>query len=141
MIKLFMSRTVNKVILCGHLGRDPELKGTNEDSKRVFMAFSLATSSSWLDKVTNTWKENVQWHNCVVFDQNLIESCKKLNKGDLVYVEGSIQSRTINNPEGQKLTYNIVVKSVVVLTKHNSNGTTSGASSHDINDDYDDIPV
>lgn len=138
-----MSNSVNKVILVGRLGRDPELRNSNDE--RVFVDFSIATSSSWFDKNNNIWKENVQWHNCIVFDQNVVEKSKKLHKGDLIYLEGSLQTRTINSADSanakpiQKT--QIVVKIINLLTKsEDKKYNNDDINSNHIEDDSSDIP-
>jgi len=87
-----MSRGVNKVILVGNLGKDPELKYM--PSGDAVCNFSLATNESWKDKQTGEKVEQTTWHNIVVF-RKLAEICDEhLRKGAQVYVEGKIQVRT-----------------------------------------------
>ena len=87
-----MASSVNKVILVGNLGRDPEVRSAQDGSKIV--SFSLATSESWKDKNTGERKDKVEWHRIVVFNPNLAEVCEKyLHKGSKVYLEGQLQTR------------------------------------------------
>jgi len=95
-----MARSVNKVILIGRLGKDPELKYTA--SGTPFCRFSMATDESWNDKGTGERQERTEWHNIVVWDR-LAEICNQyLTKGKLIYVEGSLQTREWDDQEGNK---------------------------------------
>jgi len=95
-----MARSVNKVILIGRLGKDPELKYTA--SGTPFCRFSMATDESWNDKGTGERQERTEWHNIVVWDR-LAEICNQyLTKGKLVYIEGSLQTREWDDQEGNK---------------------------------------
>ena len=95
-----MAKSVNKVILVGRLGKDPELKYTA--SGTPFCRFSMATDESWNDKGTGERQERTEWHNIVVWDR-LAEICNQyLTKGKLVYIEGSLQTREWDDQEGNK---------------------------------------
>jgi len=95
-----MGKSVNKVILVGRLGRDPELKYTA--SGTPFCRFSMATDDSWTDKGSGERSERTEWHNIVVWDK-LAEICNNyLTKGRLVYIEGSLQTREWDDKEGVK---------------------------------------
>src|SRR5687768_2993293 len=95
-----MAKSVNKVILVGRLGRDPELKYTA--SGTPFCRFSMATDDSWNDKGTGERQERTEWHNIVAWDR-LAEICNQyLTKGKLVYIEGNLQTREWDDPEGNK---------------------------------------
>jgi single-strand DNA-binding protein len=95
-----MAKSVNKVILVGRLGRDPELKYTG--SGTPFCRFSMATDDSWNDKGTGERQERTEWHNIVAWDR-LAEICNQyLTKGKLVYIEGSLQTREWDDQEGNK---------------------------------------
>ena len=84
---------VNKAIIIGHLGRDPETR-TNQANGRKVVTFSVATGQSWRDKTTGERKEKTHWHNVVIFNQGLAEVAEKyLKKGAKVYLEGSIETR------------------------------------------------
>lgn len=94
-----MARSVNKVILVGSLGRDPEIKSTQNGVK--IANFSLATSESWKDKATGERKEKTEWHKIVVFNENLVNVVENyLKKGALVYVEGQLQTRKWQDKDG-----------------------------------------
>lgn len=87
-----MVGTLNKVILIGNVGKDPEIRVTQEGKE--IASFSLATSESWKDKVTGERKEKTEWHKVVVFVPQLVDIIKRfLKKGGKVYVEGSLQTR------------------------------------------------
>ena len=91
--------SVNKVILIGHLGKDPETR-TFQNGGRVANV-SLATSESWTDKRTGEKREATEWHN-LVFNDKLAEIAGKyLNKGSFIYVEGSLKTRKWQDMEGQ----------------------------------------
>ena len=95
-----MAKSVNKVILVGRLGKDPELKYTA--SGTPFCRFSMATDNVWNDKTSGERQEKTEWHNIVVWDR-LAEICNQyLTKGQLVYIEGSLQTREWDDQEGNK---------------------------------------
>lgn len=87
-----MSGSVNKVILVGNLGRDPEIRSTNSGTRIANLA--VATSESWRDKRSGERTERTEWHRVVVFNEKLVEIVEKyLEKGMKVYVEGALQTR------------------------------------------------
>src|ERR1700680_1714056 len=87
-----MAGSVNKVILVGNLGRDPEIRST-QDGLRI-ANLNLATSESWRDKMSGERKEKTEWHRVVIFNERLTELAEKyLRKGSKVYVEGALQTR------------------------------------------------
>src|SRR5262250_2847981 len=95
-----MAKSVNKVILIGRLGKDPELKYTA--SGVPFCRFSMATDDVWNDKTSGERQERTEWHNIVAWDR-LAEICNQyLTKGRLVYIEGSLQTREWDDQEGNK---------------------------------------
>ena len=95
-----MAGSVNKVILVGRLGKDPELKYTA--SGTPFCRFSMATDDVWNDKSSGERQEKTEWHNIVVWDR-LAEICNQyLTKGRQVYIEGSLQTREWDDQEGNK---------------------------------------
>jgi len=94
-----MAGSVNKVILVGRLGKDPEARTMQTGGKVV--SFSLATSESWTDKMTGDRKEKTQWHRVVIFNEKLGEIAERyLKKGSAAYVEGSIESRKYTDKDG-----------------------------------------
>ena len=87
-----MAGSVNKVILVGNLGRDPEVRNSQAGAKIV--NFSLATSESWKDKSTGERREKTEWHRVVIFNEHLANIAEQyLRKGSKVYVEGQLQTR------------------------------------------------
>src|SRR5438128_5793052 len=95
-----MAKSVNKVILIGRLGKDPELKYTASGTS--FCRFSMATDNVWNDKTSGERQEKTEWHSIVVWDR-LAEICNQyLTKGQLVYIEGSLQTREWDDQEGNK---------------------------------------
>jgi len=87
-----MAGSVNKVILIGNLGKDPEVKALQNGGKVA--NFSIATSETWKDKATGEKKEKTEWHRVVVWNEGLIGIIEKyIKKGDKVYVEGQLQTR------------------------------------------------
>ncbi len=104
-----MAGSVNKVILIGNLGRDPEIRST-QDGTRV-ANLSVATSENWRDKNTGERRERTEWHRVVIFIERLSEVAEKyLRKGSKVYIEGQIQTRKWQDQSGQdKYTTEIVL--------------------------------
>jgi len=111
--------SLNRVMLIGHLGKDPEINATKDG--REIANFSMATSESWKDKATGERKEKSEWHKVVVFNEGLVKVVKScLKKGSKVYVEGSIQTRKWQDKEGvEKYSTEIVLQnfngSIVLL--------------------------
>jgi single-strand DNA-binding protein len=92
---------VNKVILVGNLGKDPEVRRL--PSGDAVVNFSLATSENWRDKQTGERREKTEWHNVVIFNENLGKVAEQyLKKGSKVYVEGQLQTRQWEDQQGQK---------------------------------------
>ncbi len=95
-----MAGSVNKVILVGNLGRDPEIR-TMQNGGRV-CNLSLATSESWRDKQSGERREKTEWHRVVIFNENLLDVAEKyLHKGSKIYVEGQLQTRKWQDQSGQ----------------------------------------
>jgi single-strand DNA-binding protein len=93
-----MAGSVNKVILVGNLGRDPEIR--NSQDGRKIANFSVATSESWRDKATGERKERTEWHRVVIFNDKLADIAQQyLRKGAKVYVEGQLQKRKYPDKE------------------------------------------
>ena len=92
---------VNKVILVGNLGRDPEVRRMN--SGDAVCNLSVATSESWRDRQTGEKREKTEWHRVVIFNENLVKVCENyLRKGSKVYVEGQLQTRKWTDQNGQE---------------------------------------
>ena len=91
--------SINKVILIGNLGKDPEIRTTGDG--REIASFSLATSESWKDKNSGEKKEKTEWHNVVVFSAGLVNIIKNyVKKGSKLYLEGSLQTRKWTDKQG-----------------------------------------
>jgi single-strand DNA-binding protein len=96
-----MAGSVNKVILIGNLGRDPEIRST-QDGTRI-ANLSLATSESWRDKATGERRERTEWHRVVIFNDRLVDVVERyLKKGAKIYVEGQLQTRKWTDNQGQE---------------------------------------
>ena len=96
-----MAGSVNKVILVGNLGRDPEIRST-QDGTRI-ANFSLATSESWRDRNSGERRERTEWHRVVIFNENLVKIAEQyLRKGSKIYVEGALQTRKWTDQQGQE---------------------------------------
>src|SRR5499425_2082062 len=96
-----MAGSVNKVILVGNLGRDPEIRSTQDGNRVANLA--VATSESWRDRVSGERKERTEWHRVVIFNERLAEVAEKyLRKGSKVYVEGQLQTRKWTDQQGQE---------------------------------------
>jgi single-strand DNA-binding protein len=96
-----MSGSVNKVILLGNLGRDPEVRSTQAGQKIV--SLRIATSERWRDKATGENKDRTEWHSVVIFNENLAGIAERfLRKGSSVYLEGQLQTRKWTDQSGQE---------------------------------------
>jgi single-strand DNA-binding protein len=96
-----MAGSVNKVILVGNLGRDPEIRSTNDGTRIANL--NLATSESWRDRVSGERKERTEWHRVAIFNERLVEVAEKyLRKGSKIYVEGALQTRKWTDQQGQE---------------------------------------
>ncbi|HEV2624064.1 MAG TPA: single-stranded DNA-binding protein [Xanthobacteraceae bacterium] len=95
-----MAGSVNKVILVGNLGADPEIRRTQDG--RPIANLRLATSDSWRDKTTGERREKTEWHRVVIFNENLCRIAEQyLKKGSKVYIEGALQTRKWQDQSGQ----------------------------------------
>jgi single-strand DNA-binding protein len=95
-----MAGSVNKVILVGNVGKDPDVRNTQDGSKIV--NFSLATSETWNDRASGERKERTEWHRVVVFNDRIGDVVEKyVRKGSKVYVEGALQTRKWTDQSGQ----------------------------------------
>ena len=112
-----MAGSVNKVILLGNLGRDPEIRSMQSGSKMA--SFSIATSKRWKDKATQEQRDKTSWHNIVVFGDGLVDIVEKyVKKGSKIYVEGELQTRKWQDTDG-----NDKYTTEVILQGYNSNLT------------------
>ena len=95
-----MAGSVNKVILVGNLGKDPEIRRTQDG--RPIANLSVATSETWRDKATGERKEKTEWHRVVIFSEGLAKIAEQyLKKGSKVYLEGALQTRKWQDKDGQ----------------------------------------
>ena len=105
-----MAGSVNKVILIGNLGRDPETRSTQDGTKIVHL--NIATSENWKDRNSGERRERTEWHRVVIFNENLAEVAEKyLRKGAKVFIEGQLQTRKWTDQSGaEKYTTEIVLQ-------------------------------
>lgn len=105
-----MAGSVNKVIIVGNLGKDPEVR-TFQNGGRV-ASFSVATSESWKDKSTGERKEKTEWHRISILNENLVGIAERyLKKGSKVYIEGQLETRKWTNKEGvEQYTTEVVLR-------------------------------
>ncbi|WP_342267977.1 single-stranded DNA-binding protein [Candidatus Tisiphia endosymbiont of Empis tessellata] len=148
-----MAGSLNKAVLIGNLGRDPEIRHT-ADGKEI-ANFSIATSETWKDRATGEKKEKTEWHRIVVFNEGLVSVVKNYaKKGTKVYLEGNLQTRKwVDNLGQEKYTTEIVLQnfnSQFILLDSKGGGTNSldsivpkstvGNSNFDHSDLDDEIP-
>jgi single-strand DNA-binding protein len=125
-----MAGSVNKVILVGNLGRDPEIR-TTQDGKEI-ANLTLATSETWRDRNTGERREKTEWHRIVVFNDGLIGVIKNyLHKGSKIYVEGSLQTRKWTDQAGvEKYSTEVVLQGFgSALTMLDTRSASSAGSS------------
>jgi single-strand DNA-binding protein len=125
-----MAGSVNKVILIGNLGKDPEVRRTTSGDPVVNL--SIATSESWRDKASGERKEKTEWHRVVIFNKNLADVAEKyLRKGSKVYVEGQLQTRKWTDKDGaEKYSTEVVLQNfrgeLTMLDGRNGGGEGGG---------------
>jgi len=125
--------SINKVILVGNVGQDPEVRSTQDG--REIANFSLATSDSWKDKNTGEKKEKTEWHRIVIFSQGLVNIIKNyVKKGSKLYIEGSLQTRKWTDSQGiEKFTTEIVLQNfnstLQILDSRDRNSSSDSYSS------------
>jgi single-strand DNA-binding protein len=121
------SRSVNKVILLGHLGKDAETKFTPSGVARS--TFTIATNRRWKDQQTGEWKEETDWHNVIMWRAENVSSY--LLKGKQVYVEGRLQTRSWEDKDGQKkYMTEVVCEDLVLLGGRGESGGGSGGGEY-----------
>src|SRR5210317_2423588 len=105
-----MAGSVNKVILLGNLGKDPDIRATSAGSRLA--SFSIATSTKYRNKETQQLEDKTEWHRVVVFNDKLADVCEKyLRKGSKVYIEGQLQTRKWTDNAGvEKYTTEVVLQ-------------------------------
>ena len=132
-----MAGSVNKVILVGNLGADPEVRRTQDG--RPIVHLRVATSDTWRDKATGERKERTEWHRVVIFSEGLAKVAEQyLKKGAKVYIEGALQTRKYQDQSGQeKYSTEIVLQgfnSVLTMLDRAGGGGGGGEPSYDNSD-------
>ena len=115
-----MARGINKVILIGNLGRDPEVRYTQ--SGKAVANFTVATSESWRDRQTNEMQERTEWHRVVCFDRQGEVAGEYLRKGSKVYIEGRLQTRSWEQDGQTRYTTEIVARDMQMLDSRGAAG-------------------
>jgi len=121
-----MANSINKVTLIGNVGRDPEIR-TTQDGKEI-ASITLATSESWKDRLSGERKERTEWHRIVVFADGLVNIIKNyIKKGSKLYIEGALQTRKwVDNSGVERYTTEIVLQNfnsvLLMLDNSRSNG-------------------
>ena len=135
-----MAGSVNKVILVGNLGRDPEIRSTGEGVRIANL--NLATSESWRDRVSGERKERTEWHRVVIFNERLVEIAEKyLRKGSKIYVEGALQTRKWTDNAGvEKYSTEVVLQrfrgELTMLDGASGRGQGGGAGEGGYEEDF-----
>lgn len=135
-----MAGSVNKVILVGNLGRDPEIRSMQ--SGEEIAQLSVATSETWRDKASGERKERTEWHRVVIFNENLVKVAKQyLKKGSKLYIEGSLQTRKWTDKDGaEKYSTEVVLQrfrgELTMLDGREGGGGGGGGFSSGGGDDY-----
>jgi single-strand DNA-binding protein len=137
-----MAGSVNKVILIGNVGKDPEIRRTQDG--RPIANLSIATSESWRDKNSGEKKEKTEWHRVVVFNENLCKVIEQyVKKGAKLYIEGQLQTRKWQNKEGvDQYSTEVVLQgfngTLTMLDGRNGGGAGAGSGMQDAGGgDYD----
>jgi single-strand DNA-binding protein len=131
-----MAGSVNKVILVGNLGKEPEIRTLNSGDRVANLR--IATSETWRDKATGERKEKTEWHSVVIFNENIVKVAEQyLHKGSSVYIEGSLQTRKWTDQAGvEKYSTEIVLQKFRgELTMLGSRGDNAGSGASG-GDDY-----
>ena len=122
-----MAKSVNKVILVGNLGKDPEVKYTPQGT--AVAKVTVATSSSYKDKTSGEWQETTEWHNVVLWQRLAEIAGEYLKKGSKVYIEGRLQTRSWDDKQtGQKKYMTEVVANDLVLLGGRGEGGSGGGN-------------
>jgi len=129
-----MAGSVNKVILLGNIGKNPEIKSTQNGSKLA--SFSIATSKRWKDKQTQEYKDKTEWHKVVVFGEGLVDIVDKyVKKGSKIYIEGELQTRKWQDQTGNdRYTTEVILQgfnSTLTLLDKRDNSTSISEKSEE----------
>mgnify|MGYP001359870154 FL=1 len=135
-----MVGSVNKVILLGNIGKDPDVKAMQSGSKLA--TFSIATSKRWKDKQTQEFKDKTEWHRVVVFGDGLVDIVEKyVKKGSKIYIEGELQTRKWADQQGNdRYTTEIVLQgfnSTLTLLDSKNSSSSSEKSIENMPDNQD----
>ena len=147
-----MAGSINKVILLGRLGGDPEIRVSQDGNK--IARFSIATSESWKDKNTNEKKDRTEWHRIVIFSTGLADVAEKyLKKGSQIYIEGQIRHRKYTDQSGMEKNISEIVlqgynSNLTMIDSKNSNDNNMSTPSFDnstqdknISSEFDDVDI
>lgn len=130
---------VNKVILVGRLGKDPEVR--NLENGATVANFTMATSETYKDKTTGERKEITEWHNVVLW-RGLAEIAQKyLHKGDMVFVEGKLRTRSWEKDGVTRYTTEVIGDNMTMLSTRGSGGSSSEGSPKSSNEGYSPVPA
>ncbi len=130
-----MAGSVNKVILIGNLGKDPEIRRTQDG--RPIANLSVATSETWRDKATGERREKTEWHRVVIFNEGLSKIAEQyLKKGSKVYLEGSLQTRKYTDQQGvEKYSTEVVLQGFNSAAHHARPRSGGGGGGGDFGSD------
>lgn len=137
-----MAGSVNKVIIVGNLGRDPEVRSFQNGGKVVNLR--IATSETWRDKASGERKERTEWHSVAIFNENIAKIAEQyLKKGSKVYVEGQLETRKWQDQSGQdRYTTEVVIRpyrgELTLLDGRDGGGSGGGGGGGDYGGGYDD---
>ena len=126
-----MAGSVNKVILVGHVGKDPEIRSTQAGKK--IASLSVATSERWKDNNSGEWRERTEWHRVICFNDGLSGVVERyIKKGSMVYIEGQLQTRKWQDQQGvDRYSTEVVLKgfngSLTMLSKAENSGANNTA--------------
>lgn len=135
-----MVNSINKVILIGNVGRDPEIR-TTQDGKEI-ASLTIATSESWKDKSSGERREKTEWHRVAVFSEGLVNIIKNyIKKGSKLYIEGTLQTRKwVDNNGMERYTTEIVLQNyhsmLLMLDSNRNNGGDHHNDSHSSSNDF-----
>jgi len=134
-----MAGSINKVILVGNTGRDPEVRHTQDGQK--FATLNLATSESWRDKRSGEWRERVEWHRVVIYNEHIADYAERnVRKGYKIFIEGALQTRKWTDQAGvERYTTEVVLQrfkgELAVLDNRGREGS-SDSGSQQVEDEY-----
>lgn len=124
-----MARGVNKVILIGHLGQDPQVRHTQDN--RTVTKLRVATTEQWRDRASGDKRESTEWHNVVCFGRTAEVAEQYLRKGSFVYVEGSLRTSSYEREGVKQYSTEIIARNVNMLDSRRSSDSGDYGGSHD----------